>query len=101
MPLDTSSTTPTGANHSEYFAMLCSELPPVPGGDPPRPTRRARRARWMPSWRSPPTTPSRHASPCEPATGLDPGLDPVVAADTHAADALRSVVLALAADDPE
>ena len=81
--------TPTGANHSEYFAMLCSELPPVPGEDPP-------------------SRATRQKSAMDAIVALNPDnafearlAVRIVAADAHAADALRSAALALAADDPE
>jgi hypothetical protein len=87
MPFDTSPTTATGANHREYFAELCRELPPVPDEDP-----EARAA--------------RQNSAMDAVVALHPDnafearlAVRIVSTDAHAADALRSA--ALAAGDPE
>jgi hypothetical protein len=87
MPFDTSPTTATGANHREYFAELCRELPPVPDEDPEA------RA-------------TRQNSAMDAVVALHPDnafearlAVRIVSTDAHAADALRSA--ALAAGDPE
>src|SRR5689334_8173363 len=89
MPFDTPITTPTGPNYREYFAQLCSELPPVPNEGPE--TRAARQKGAMDAMVS-----------LNPDNAFEARLAVrAVSADAHAADALRSAALALAADDPE
>jgi hypothetical protein len=91
MPFDppsiTPTGTPTGANHREYFAELCRELPPVPDED-----LEARAARQNSAMDA--------VVALHPENAFETRLAVrIVATDAHAADALRAA--ALAAGDAE
>jgi hypothetical protein len=91
MPFDPPSITPTGtpagANHREYFAELCRELPPVPDED-----LEARAARQNSAMDA--------VVALHPENAFETRLAVrIVATDAHAADALRAA--ALAAGDAE
>jgi hypothetical protein len=82
MPFDTPPTNPTGANHREYFAELCRELPPVPDED-----LEARAARQNSAMDA--------VVALHPENAFETRLAVrIVSTDAHAADALRAVALA-------
>ena len=79
--------TPTGANHREYFAELCRELPPIPDED--LEARAARQKSTMDA-----------VVALHPENAFEARLAVrIVSTDAHAADALRAA--ALAAGDAE
>jgi hypothetical protein len=82
MPFDTPPTNPTGANHREYFAELCRELPPVPDED-----LEARAARQNSAMDA--------VVALHPENAFETRLAVrIVSTDAHAADALRAAALA-------
>jgi hypothetical protein len=87
MPFDTPNANPSGTNYRATFADLCSQLPPFPKNDPEAQAAREQRA--MDAVVA--LTPYDHF---EVRLAVR-----TVAADAHAADALRSA--ALAADNPD
>jgi hypothetical protein len=87
MSFDPPPITPTGANHREYFAELCRELPPVPDED-----LEARAARQKSAMDA--------VVALHPENAFETRLAVrIVSTDAHAADALRAA--ALAAGDAE